>query len=266
VLRLDGGSTGWATAFGRQVDATGSFTLTAWVEPTNPADNGIVFAAPGSYETAYQLDIGSTALWSFRRHAQDVSSSTSTQVPADDAAEYGGTHGGLRRAHLADAARQRRTAGRRGRRPYATAQTAKALSVGWAVDNGAAHRGTPRRVSTTTSGSTPASCRHRTSSCCSPPPDPGGQWNATHTQRAATPSRSWRRVTLPTEHRRPSRRPPVWRPGPSVGSIPVRPLAPYAGAPRLPVHGHLAGDRRRGPSQHGANAWRISVWWRRRAR
>ncbi len=144
VLRLDGGSTGWATASGRQIDATGSFTLTAWVKPTNPADNGIVLAAPGTYENSYQVELGGTGLWSYYRHAQDASGSSWTKVASDDTAESGvWTH----LAVVYDAPAQRMLLyvngvrqGAEGGVPYTTAwQTAKAINVGWAIDNGAPH-------------------------------------------------------------------------------------------------------------------------------
>jgi len=142
VMRLDGASTGWAVAVGRQLDATGSFTLTAWVNLASATDTGMVLAAPGAAENAYQLEF-TGGLWGFTRHAADAASSTRTRVSSVDAAEVGAW------THLAvvyDAPAQRMFLYVNGVRQgdddgvaFTTPwQTVNQLRVGWGIDNGAA--------------------------------------------------------------------------------------------------------------------------------
>jgi hypothetical protein len=90
VMRLDGDATGHATAIGPIVDATGSFTITAWVKPTDVTNPGMVIAAPGAFENTYQLEMWtSSKLWGFTRHAQDGSSSAFTTAFSGEVAEFG---------------------------------------------------------------------------------------------------------------------------------------------------------------------------------
>jgi hypothetical protein len=97
VLRLDGGTNDFAKTVGAVVDTSGSFTITAWVRPTDPTRPGPIVAAGshGSTNPAAEtmwlgLARSSPQYWRFERTARDGSStserlSRTSVAPAPDA-------------------------------------------------------------------------------------------------------------------------------------------------------------------------------------